>query len=772
MTTEIEYAQLSARVYAATPRNRIPVPTGWAELEWIPDRSYGLSAGVYKKGNAIVIAFTGTNERKAADLGWGAALAATGAPSPQVTEAMLLYMTVRRENPGAEITFTGHSLGAGIASMMSIFFDRPATVFDAAPFELGARNLVSLGIYKTEIAAAGFSDAAFDAYWAAAPTVFYLREAKVRNIFIKGEFLEALRTPLTAIGTSAPPLDPGSPTAVSAFGELHSMTLLASMLVSTAFADAVRADAGLMAALFDPSLYARNPETFAQPDLLTQLYSAQVGALALPLLDRFAADLQRANNTAGMTGQPAVLRALTVAAMEYYYFKDAASATALFSTTGNGIHFKYGDIGQAMLGLKSPRLLDNAVQAYLTTDEIAAVGYRLATQDSWHIQTGTAGMTWTASAAAYDAAIGGAQSDVFDGGVGDDILIGGAGNDSLIGGANADTLIGGVGVDRLDGGSGNDKLLGGQGADTYHFAAGWGADTIADSDHDGVLQIDGFAGALPQGRKIGVGKYQSADLKVTYTLAKITDTRTDLAIAFTGIADSITIQNWTSGQFGITFNETPTPPTSVVLGDTKPNVNDSLSGTSGADSIVGLTGNDALSGGGDNDVIEGGIGSDVLAGGMGADVLNGGDGADYIFGSADAGTAAWSDLRSEWIVVNSNGSWSIPGAGGPAANDQGNVIDAGAGNDWVAAGTGGDVVYGAAGGDLVYAMAGNDYVDGGTDADELHGDSSNIAAGNYNTTAPADNGADTLVGGAGAGAIFVSDYRSREVGQGAVRRVA
>jgi Ca2+-binding RTX toxin-like protein len=348
---------------------------------------------------------------------------------------------------------------------------------------------------------------------------------------------------------------------------------------------------------------------------------------------------------------------------------------------------------------------------------------------------------------------GAVEAETIDGRTGSDRLYGGSGNDTLNGQGGNDYLEGNADNDSLNGGVGNDTLLGGSGSDTYVFATGWGSDNIKDSDGQGVLQVDGFAGGLPKGKKIGDGFYQSTDGKVTYTLAKITETRTDLAISIKGISDQITIQNWTNGQLGITFDELPVPPTNVALGDTQTNLNDNLTGTAEADSLAGLTGNDALSGGDGNDVLEGGLGSDVLAGGLGADVLNGGDGTDYIFGSSNAGSAAWSDARGEWVLV-SGSSWSIPGVSGPAANDQGNVIDGGAGADWVAAGTGSDVVRGGAGGDIVYGMAGSDYIDGGDDADDLHGDSTNIAPGNYNTTAPADNGADTLVGDAGNDSLY------------------
>ena len=63
MAELLQYAQLAGRVYNRTPENRTPVPDGWSELSWQKDDGVsGFSAGAYRKGNEVVISFTGTNE--------------------------------------------------------------------------------------------------------------------------------------------------------------------------------------------------------------------------------------------------------------------------------------------------------------------------------------------------------------------------------------------------------------------------------------------------------------------------------------------------------------------------------------------------------------------------------------------------------------------------------------------------------------------------------------------------------------------------------------
>lgn len=59
----LDFVQIAGRVYQRTLRNRMSVPEGYVELQWQRDDSLtGFSAGVYKKGDEIVIGFTGSNE--------------------------------------------------------------------------------------------------------------------------------------------------------------------------------------------------------------------------------------------------------------------------------------------------------------------------------------------------------------------------------------------------------------------------------------------------------------------------------------------------------------------------------------------------------------------------------------------------------------------------------------------------------------------------------------------------------------------------------------
>jgi hypothetical protein len=80
MPDTIDYALFATRVYAASDDNRTGVPAGWTELTWQADYNLsGFSAGAYRKGNEVVIAYTGTNQEFGLNADWWSnILAGTG----------------------------------------------------------------------------------------------------------------------------------------------------------------------------------------------------------------------------------------------------------------------------------------------------------------------------------------------------------------------------------------------------------------------------------------------------------------------------------------------------------------------------------------------------------------------------------------------------------------------------------------------------------------------------------------------------------------------
>ncbi|WP_323783906.1 calcium-binding protein [Thalassovita sp.] len=139
--------------------------------------------------------------------------------------------------------------------------------------------------------------------------------------------------------------------------------------------------------------------------------------------------------------------------------------------------------------------------------------------------------------------------------------------------------------------------------------------------------------------------------------------------------------------------------------------------------FFGLNGDDLLLGRG---------GDDTLRGGLGRDTLGGGDGNDSLFG------------------------WMVAGIENGAENDQGDSIDAGAGNDMAFGGYGNDILYGGDGDDTlagehgvdtIIGQSGNDILSGGGFSDILFGnDGMDFLNGGY--------GHDRLNGGAGADRFY------------------
>ncbi len=199
------------------------------------------------------------------------------------------------------------------------------------------------------------------------------------------------------------------------------------------------------------------------------------------------------------------------------------------------------------------------------------------------------------------------------GATGDDVLSGGAGNDSISGGGGNDTVYGGSGNDVLSTGDGHDYLNGGSGIDRMTGGAGNDA-YVVDNLRDVVAEI-------------ASGGTDTVQTTLTsYRLGAHVENLTYLG----------------SRSFSGTGNELD----NVMTGGSGANTlngaggNDTLYGNGGNDVLIGGTGNDNLFGGSGNDRLDGGVGDDWLYGGLGTDTLTGGAGADmFVFDEIGTGNA-------------------------------------------------------------------------------------------------------------------------------------
>ncbi|MCX7149367.1 MAG: hypothetical protein NTY05_08130, partial [Rhodocyclales bacterium] len=486
MLNTIDYALLATRVYDASANNKTGIPVGWNELIWQRDYNQsGFSAGAYRKGSALVISYTGTNQT--ADWLNGNTAALGGLlPAPQIFEAMRFYLDVKAANPDAtSFSFTGHSLGGGLAALMGVFFDKQAVVFDEAPFLYSAANSIVVAGLEASLLLNGYTDLDFALYNASFGTLLPFRIGDVSHTYLEGEVLNYLRMAVPAIAGTTTQISMGSSTL--GMMDRHAMTLLTAMLGNDTFATAVRKLPNLATYLMDPTQFGvTDRRTPGKADLLSTLLRRQYGVEGVASdgrLDRFADDMKKLVGATGIAQTNVSVRdAVMMASMEYFYAKASSSnATQLFTETNGALHFKYSDIGASSY-ISLPKLV-SSIEALLTPKEVVPINGKLVQQDAWHIQSGSNAMNWTATGSDNDVALGGSRDDVLDAGAGNDIVISGPG------------------ADKLTGGKGADLLLGGSGLDTYKFVTGDGADRIVDED-GGWITRNGAKQQLSYGKRV------------------------------------------------------------------------------------------------------------------------------------------------------------------------------------------------------------------------------------------------------------------------------
>ncbi len=156
------YAILSDVAYNANRGNLNQITnlaaTGFIQVNTLPNTSsnplssgFSATAFVDQSGDNVVIAFEGTDLLLGANANVGQSLAdfsadiglGLGFSSSQLLQAAEFYEQCKEQYPNATISFTGHSLGGGLASIMAVLFSKSAIVFDEAPFNLTMLSLAT-----------------------------------------------------------------------------------------------------------------------------------------------------------------------------------------------------------------------------------------------------------------------------------------------------------------------------------------------------------------------------------------------------------------------------------------------------------------------------------------------------------------------------------------------------------------------------------------------------------------------------------------------------
>ena len=526
MTTAIEYALMAGASYIDTRAlvNRFPTPEGWV-MGNHQSKDSGFEAVTFTKGTDVVISFAGTGPG-VADWIHGNIPLALGNLSDQLCQAADYYLQVEASLPaGTNITFTGHSLGGGLASLMAVLFGENAFTFDQAPFRNSALAFSTTypvsGIVTTRSVAQDLRAyltgrmpdsllASLDAYIAAAdPTnlnsnpadTLAARAAKVTDINVQGEILSYL--PFSRIGSQADISQQnkmGIP--VDTQINLHSQAMLTAFLQSNQTAAAGQAlnDVtfkliDLLGMIFDKKLFAfdtkLNNENFLEnlvrheagvaADLVT-------GAVSIPadtMVTRFTADLWKLAQDGGMTmndrsGLPYtysnynnISKALIAFTMQFYY-EDTANATnankQLFidlSTSGegsNGVRFDMHDVSKEVAAAM------DSTDPNVKVDLTKAKGYQyfqayLETTSLLTSEERTLVKSMLPQLRDWYIQAGPSTgSGQASGMTATDTLNNGA---FMLGGNGQDTLTGGTKADLLVGNAGDDILTGGDGSDVF-----------------------------------------------------------------------------------------------------------------------------------------------------------------------------------------------------------------------------------------------------------------------------------------------------------------
>jgi Ca2+-binding RTX toxin-like protein len=306
------------------------------------------------------------------------------------------------------------------------------------------------------------------------------------------------------------------------------------------------------------------------------------------------------------------------------------------------------------------------------------------------------------------------------GNIGDDTLIGGGGNDLLLGGLGADTMIGGAGDDIYAIDNVGDVIV---------ERPGEGMD-IAFATVSGVVLSDDVevgAVAISTGATLSSGHGDTVLWGNTGDDTLIGQGGNDLFIGGAGVdtmignagndiyvvdnpADKIiehpgegsdTVYVWTSGY---TLDD------NVEVGAVGSASATTLSGNSGDNWLWGNAGDDTLSGGGGNDFISGGAGADTLVGGSGDDIFVVDNANDIVVENATEGTDTVLTVIKDYTLAANVELGGILATDGATlhANDQGNSLWGGQGDDILIGGAGNDTLSGGAGRDLLAGGGGSD----------------------------------------------------------------
>ena len=548
---------LALRVYEQGVRElrNLPLePQGWIKIVPNPlPETDGFAYGVFRNTatNEIVISYRGTDGiggMMGAD-GINNAGLALGQATSQAIQAAKVYAKVLElygtNAEGSNISFTGHSLGGGLAGVMAVWFNRPAIVFDPAPFQLTAQSVLAVGSAVQSLGATAPQAlrtlfTSLDTDQSAGFAMVAAREMAVASHYAIGEFLQFGRFESTTVyGTNTPYTFGNQNGDVNMFA-MHSHALLTAGILSPGFVQATVAVQRSLPLIMSGSFYSKEPDGSTERNFLLDPIRSEQQSPNASKLDNFAADLNKLGTDIAGLNQ-AAKDAITAQGIEWYYHHNSYTGQQFITVTNSVLQYTVANA--AGFGVTANKASAWAVKwtTPLLNAEGQFGGAFAVNYDQWNV-SGSAG----GSASARDVN----KSQVF---------IGNSGADTFTGGNKADTFLAGTGEDTLNGGIGNDVLYGGQGNDTYQFTGAWGTDTILDSDGLGSIQVDGVK--LNGGQRVSANAWQSADEQWRYALTETGE----LIITSASKPGRIIVKDWsrmlqaTSTPLGLSLEQASAP---------------------------------------------------------------------------------------------------------------------------------------------------------------------------------------------------------------------
>lgn len=513
-----QYAQLSAATYYKEFKvNRIPY-TGFKNINdtYAKDLSNGFSANVYENTDSgeIIIAFAGTNALVTDFARANIPMATDLWTSVQLEHAAeLTAKVIEQYGNKANITFTGHSLGGGLASLMSVFFNKPAYVFDVAPFQLSALSfdkdimwndtLDTSGVVNivNYLKDKGYHNQEIEKYnifleeisermkeTKTKPSLnelseFIKREQNIKHWYIDNEFLEYGRDYFPALVGTETEINIGEQTANPI--DLHSMVLLQATLFSEKFKNSLSQVSISVQMMMDyKKLYAQeSPRESDIPDFLTQLMRQHMegeekGVVAPLILNQFAEDLEQ---IALFESESLMQKAVFAHMVEWFYY-NAKDYMPFFKGIDDALQYT---TALADGGKDVKEKAKTFIDEWLKTDGIVIDGKiklekptEYNNKEQWNFVTNQANSVVSA--------LDKNKTQFMQGNVGDDEMSGSLKDDILIGFNGDDILKGNHGDDVLIAGAGKDELFGGQGKDRYIVDK---LDEITDEDGKGTVEL-------------------------------------------------------------------------------------------------------------------------------------------------------------------------------------------------------------------------------------------------------------------------------------------